>query len=96
MDKYTDYEFIVNDQLKLENILRVGDINSDSYPDLIFSLRSKKNLTSTKLVIFLNSPSGIPAGKGRNFEEKNDHSLDIPNLVYSSFFDLDENGYYKY
>lgn len=82
--------------------IRVGDVNIDSYPDITFVLQNKDS-TRTAYVYFnceleddtSNSTTSVVR---RTFSQNCNESiseLDFvspSNAIYSSFFDLDENG----
>lgn len=77
-------------------ILRIGDINSDSYPDILVPLID--NVTKeTRTIVFLNiEKKGYYNPKfDRGFDIKSlDAAYILPanNTYYPSFLDLDENG----
>lgn len=91
-------KFYINEKYGIHPIIRTGDINTDSYPDLIVT-SFKGDVRKTK--VFINTKQET------NVDQTND-SRDVRNFiwepelfnlnntnsneVYSSFFDLDENG----
>jgi integrin alpha FG-GAP repeat containing protein 1 len=74
-------------------IIRVGDINADSYPDLITVKRNfKTDQTITKVYLNVKQNPEDQKSNIRTFNSNNTYILPVNNSVYSSFFDLDENG----
>jgi integrin alpha FG-GAP repeat containing protein 1 len=73
--------------------VKIGDINSDSYPDLLVALRDTQTQIS-RTIIFLNifKPDTLNIKLSRSFEMNSTYILPPNNTYYSSFFDLDENG----
>jgi integrin alpha FG-GAP repeat containing protein 1 len=79
---------------KFPPYLRFGDINMDSYPDFTVILYDKTDF-SQNCYVFLNALSEKPnSGKKiRTFSYPNTYINNlINNAIYSSFFDLDEDG----
>jgi integrin alpha FG-GAP repeat containing protein 1 len=76
-----------------QSVLRVGDINSDSFPDLLV-VTQFNNTFYTK--VFLNSeiiyPDSYTGIKRRTYTLNNSYILAPNNSDYASFMDLDENG----
>jgi len=77
--------------------LRFGDINMDSYPDFTVILYDKSDFSQNSYV-FLNMENNSPSSSHahivtRYFSYSNTYfNPFINNAVYSSFFDLDEDG----
>lgn len=78
--------------------VRLGDVNSDSYPDIIVILKnSQVKNDKNDFVLLINSPyKDNPAMRDFSFTDKsliiNNDVFKNQTLLYSSFFDLDENG----
>lgn len=84
--------FYYND--KIPAFLRFGDIDIDSYLDFTTVLFDKSDY-SQNTYVFLNSPVDDldPNDLNRKFSlAKSYINRDINNAIYSSFFDLDEDG----
>lgn len=79
--------FAINDNKQIN--IRIGDINNDSFPDIITTLRSKNN-NSTKVRVFTNYDAGSSKRTFNTSEETK--NIESSNAYYASFFDLDENG----
>ncbi len=92
------------DDKKISNLIRLGDINIDSYPDITFVLKNTNKRTPYVLMncdytaVSDNSLNEIGL---RDFKNSCSDSIKIPfddtdphksNTVYSSFFDLDDDG----
>lgn len=77
--------------------LRFGDINQDSFPDFTVVLQNKADYTQTPY-IFLNSAdvdqlTNEPIETQRYFSSKKAYVISkVQNAIYSSFFDMDEDG----
>jgi hypothetical protein len=77
--------------------LRFGDINQDSYPDFTVVLQNKADYTQTSYV-FLNTAiidqlTNQPIETQRTFSNKKAYVISkVQNAIYSSFFDMDEDG----
>ena len=103
---YSSSDEIFYSEPVIPSLIRIGDIDSDSYPDITFVLEntitkqrkayvllnchpSENNTAATNLGLrtFLSKCGGnqINIDFDQNFASKN-------NTVYSSFFDLDDNG----
>jgi integrin alpha FG-GAP repeat containing protein 1 len=82
-----------NFEKNTQSVLRVGDINSDSFPDII-AVTHLNNTFTTK--VFLNTeiyyPDSYTGLKRRTFSSNNAYALTPNNSDYASFMDLDENG----
>ncbi len=76
----------------LPPIIRVGDINTDSYPDLITVKRNFKSGTTSTIVYLNIRQNEDEDSKIRTFSPNATLTLPISNSVLASFFDLDENG----
>jgi integrin alpha FG-GAP repeat containing protein 1 len=82
-DKHTFYN-----NLNFPTLIRFGDINQDSYPDLTVVLYDKSDY-SQNTYVFLNTPFK----EYRNFNTSNYYFVPyVSNAIYSSFFDMDEDG----
>lgn len=95
--------FYENKKYGIHPILRIGDINTDSYPDFLLTLDNKGTRTTK---VFMNCQQEILEDQEkqiqniniRNFAEdcKGSEKYVLSNTnskeIYSSFFDLDENG----
>ena len=73
--------------------MKIGDINSDSYPDLLVALQDTQTQIS-RTIILLNifKPDTPNIKLSRSFEMNSTYILPPNTTYYSSFFDLDENG----
>lgn len=70
--------------------IRIGDINNDSYPDIITVIQSLTTNSSTAR-IYINVPSS--SRNTRTFNSSIEtNKITQSNVAYASFFDLDENG----
>ena len=83
----------------MQPILRVGDVDTDSHPDITFTIKKTNGDNYSK--VFFNCKAEVQDTKNalveiRYFTDKckgiETLSIDEKNAVYSSFFDLDENG----
>lgn len=77
-------------------LMRIGDLNLDSYPDIITVLKNVTDNTAF-LRIIMNTPiknEDIPIPvKNSNFDYSLTHKyIPYTDVEYVSFFDLDENG----
>lgn len=73
-------------------IIRVGDINADSFPDLITVKRIKADQTITRVYLNVRQDPEDPLNNIRTFNQNHTYTLPVNNSIFSSFFDLDENG----
>jgi hypothetical protein len=77
-------------------LIRIGDINSDSFPDLL-AVTKEKNSERQFTRVYLNTDikdSNAPKDSKpvRSFRLNNTYQIPVNNTVQASFFDLDENG----
>ena len=76
-----------------QSVLRVGDINSDSFPDIIAVTKFNETYVTK---VFLNSeiiyPTNYDGIRRRTFSSGQAYELTPKNSDYASFMDLDENG----
>lgn len=80
-------------------VIRVGDVNSDSYPDITFVLQNEDKTRQAFVFFNCGYKQVKDATISSKFSEecnKNEEKMDLnkisSNAIYSSFFDLDENG----
>ena len=81
----------------IQTIIRIGDLNTDSFPDITFVLENEDK--TREAFLFLNCRVDNSDGtSSRSFSEscdKNKKEFEFTSgneVVYNSFFDLDENG----
>ena len=75
-------------------LIRFGDINTDSYPDFIVTLQNKENFSQSVKIFYNYELSYNNKGTGiRAYGINNTYENPIiNNAIYSSFFDIDEDG----
>lgn len=85
-EKFFQDEFV-------STIIKVGDINSDSYPDIltiIEDINTQAHISRVYLNIASNPKDDD--SKKRTFNISTIYNLPVNDVIYASFFDLDENG----
>ena len=76
-------------------LIRIGDLNLDSYPDILTVMKNKTDNTKFFRII-MNTPltnENKERFKNSYFDSNQTHKyINIKDVEYISFFDLDENG----
>jgi len=89
----SDKEAFYEDML-VKPLIRFGDINSDSYPDFILTLINKENFIQSLKIFYNFELKYNNKGTGiRAYSLNNTYvNINVNNSIYSSFFDIDEDG----
>jgi integrin alpha FG-GAP repeat containing protein 1 len=78
-----------------KSVIRIGDINSDSFPDLILAMANTDD-KAVRTKVYLNEhidyPDNYAGPLRRTFSSNSTYTLLPNNTNYASFMDLDENG----
>lgn len=91
-----DYSVRFYESSETPILIRIGDINLDSFPDIITVFKNTKN-NQRFFRIIINSPIFVDraalAVKNSKFDFSLKHKyINYTDIEYVSFFDLDENG----
>lgn len=85
-------------------VIRVGDVNADSYPDITFTLLNKDKTRKAYMLLNKLNTRGLERSKetvvlpfensavNKSSETSELFNLEDTEVAYTSFFDLDENG----
>ena len=81
-------------------MLRIGDVNSDGFPDLLITLYNSKIPNSAKSYLYLNSDcNGLEICKlsdNKRYFQKSDsfsNKISEKNSSFSSFIDIGDTGF---
>lgn len=86
-----DYSVQLYEDPHAPKTIRVGDYNSDGYPDFLLSVVDLSGIQST--YIFLNECADEEDCTERKFNTlQNQYQIEVENSYLATFFDLREDG----